>query len=270
MKLATLVEPGSKVRLKDIDPDDKGPFDDKKDPDVQRRREADIAALQDLQEKLYAQAKQSMLVVLQAMDTAGKDGALRHVVGPLDSRGVYVWSFKAPSTDELAHDYLWRIHQKLPRKGEMTFFNRSHYEDVLAVRALDLVPKERWSKRYDHINAFEKMLTDEGMRIVKIYLHISKDEQKRRLEARLQEPEKRYKFEGADLTMRKHWDALQEAYEDVFAKTSTKWAPWHIVPANRKWFRDICVADLLAQVLREMDPKYPVVDLDPKSIVIPD
>jgi PPK2 family polyphosphate:nucleotide phosphotransferase len=270
MKLAHLVEPGAKVNLADIDPDDKGPFQDKRDPDAAVRRDEDRAVLADLQERLYAEGKRSLLVVLQAMDTAGKDGVLRHVVGPLDSRGVFVWSFKAPSQEELAHDYLWRVHNRAPRKGEMTFFNRSHYEDVLVVRALNLVPKERWSKRYDHINAWEKMLTDEGTRVVKFFLHISKDEQKRRLEERLQEPEKRYKFEGADLTMRRHWDELAEAYEAALSKTSTEYAPWYIVPANRKWFRDIAVAHVLARVLEEMDPKYPTVELDPAKIVIPD
>jgi PPK2 family polyphosphate:nucleotide phosphotransferase len=209
------------------------------------------------------------LVVLQALDTAGKDGVLRKVAGPLDSRGVTVHSFKVPNSEELAHDYLWRIHQKTPKKGEMVFFNRSHYEDVLVVRVLDIVPKERWKKRYDHINNFEKMLSDEGTRIVKLYLHISKKEQKKRLQERLDDPEKHWKFEAGDLKMRARWDDFREAYDDAMTKTSTDYAPWYVVPADHKWARDLAVARVLVEILEDMNPKYPKVTLDP-DIVIPD
>ena len=193
MKLAHRVEPGEKVRLADIDPDDTGPFSGKSDPKVEKHLTDLQTRLSELQERLYAEQRRGVLVVLQAMDTAGKDGVLRKVVGPLDSRGVDVATFKAPNTEELAHDYLWRCHLRAPRRGDMVFFNRSHYEDVLAVRVLGLQPKSVWRKRFDHINDFERMLTDEGTRVVKIYLHISKDEQKKRLQERLDEPDKRWK-----------------------------------------------------------------------------
>jgi PPK2 family polyphosphate:nucleotide phosphotransferase len=270
MKLAQRVAPGERVRLADYDPDDKGPFEGKNDPEVAKRRDKDLERLMALQERLYAERKRSVLVVLQAMDTAGKDGALRHVVGPLDSRGVHVVSFKAPNDEELAHDYLWRVHKVTPRRGEMTFFNRSHYEDVLTVRVFDLVPKLVWSRRYDHINAFEKMLGDEGTRVVKFYLHISKDEQKRRLQERLDDPEKRWKFAPEDLKGRAKWDELEAAYEDVLERTSTNEAPWYIVPANRKWMRDLAVAHVLVNLLEEMDPQIPTTNLDLSKIVIPD
>jgi len=271
MKLAHRVEPGSTVKLSDLDPDDKGPFSGKSDPEAQQQLEHDLERLCRLQERLYAEGRQSLLVVLQAMDTAGKDGVLRKVVGPLDSRGVQVASFKAPNPEELAHDYLWRVHAKTPRKGDMVFFNRSHYEDVLVVRVLDLVPKRVWKQRFEHINAFERLLTDEGTRVVKIFLHISRDEQKRRLQERLDDPEKHWKFEVGDLKMRERWDDFMVAYEDALSKTSTANAPWWVVPANRKWYRDTCVARILVAALDEMDPKFPTVpDFDPKKIVIPD
>jgi PPK2 family polyphosphate:nucleotide phosphotransferase len=270
MKLAYKVKPGERVRLADIDPADRGPFSDKRDPAVQKQLEKDLQRLGDLQELLYSDGSQGLLVVLQAMDTAGKDGVLHHVVSPLDSRGVFVQSFKAPNAEELSHDYLWRVHKRVPRRGEIGFFNRSHYEDVLVVRVMELVDKARWKKRYDHINAFERMLTDERIRVVKFFLHISRDEQKLRLQARLDDPDKQWKFEPRDLETRKHWDAHIEAYEDALSKTSTDYAPWYVVPANRKWFRDLAVARVLVETLEEMNPKPPRVDIDPASISIPD
>jgi PPK2 family polyphosphate:nucleotide phosphotransferase len=269
MKLAHRVRPGAKASLADLDPDDKGPFSGKNDPKVERQLAADEKKLTELQARLYAEQQRAILVVLQAMDTAGKDGVLRKVVGPLDNRGVQVVSYKAPNSEELAHDYLWRVHAHTPRRGDITFFNRSHYEDVLAVRVLGLKPKEVWKKRFDHINAFERMLTDEGTRVVKIFLHISKDEQARRLQERLDEPDKRWKFEAKDLEMRAKWDDFMDAYEDVFARTSTAEAPWWIVPANYKWYRDVCAARILVDLLEDMAPKYPEVKLDPKSVTIP-
>ncbi len=221
MKLAHRVEPGEVVKLADIDPDAKGSFAGKDDPRIHKQLHADAVALCGLQERLYAEQERSVLVILQAMDTAGKDGVLRKVVGPLDSRGVQVASFKAPTGEELVHDYLWRIHQKTPRKGDMVFFNRSHYEEVLVVRVLGLKPKAVWKKRYDHINAFERELGDEGTRIVKIFLHISRDEQKLRLQERLDDPDKHYKFDQADLDARAKWDDYTAAYEEVFTRTST-------------------------------------------------
>jgi PPK2 family polyphosphate:nucleotide phosphotransferase len=268
-KLAHKVKPGEKVVLADIDADAKGPFKEKADPEVAKRFAKDIASLVDLQERLYGEAKQSLLVILQAMDTAGKDGVLNHVAGPLDSRGVNVVSFKAPAGDETTHDYMWRCHKVTPARGQLTFFNRSYYEEVLVVRVLDLKPKAVWKKRFDHMTAFERMLTDEGTKIVKIYLHISRDEQKRRLEERLATPEKRWKFDMSDLKAREHWDDYREAYQEAISRTAADHAPWWIVPANRKWYRDIAVARILVEALEEMNPQYPTVNL-PEKITIPD
>jgi PPK2 family polyphosphate:nucleotide phosphotransferase len=270
MKLAHIIEPGTRVSLAKLPTDEKGPYEGKHDPEVARRFEKDIGRLTELQELLFAEKRRALLVILQAMDTAGKDGVLRTVGGPLDSRGVQVVSFGPPSSTELAHDYLWRVHQHTPRRGDIAFFNRSHYEEVLVVRVTGLVPKSVWKHRFDHINAFERMLSDEGTRVVKVFLHISKAEQKRRLEERLAVPEKRWKFDPTDLKMRALWDDCQTAYEDVLERTSTDYAPWYVVPADRKWFRDLAVAGLLVDVLEEMDPKAPVVDLDPAKLVIPD
>ena len=269
MARAQRIKPGDKVKLDDIDSSEKGGFTGRDDPEYQKELAKSVERLTTLQERLYAEQKQSRLVVLQALDTAGKDGVLRKVAGPLDSRGVFVWSFKAPNAEELAHDYLWRVHKKTPKRGEIVFFNRSHYEDVLVVRVLDLQPKERWKKRYEHINNFEKMLSDEGTRIVKLYLHISKKEQKKRLQERLDDPDKHWKFESADLKMRARWDEFREAYDEALSKTSTDYAPWYVVPADHKWARDLAVARVLVEILEDMDPKYPTVTLDP-NIVIPD
>ena len=264
------VTEGDKVSLGDIPTDDKGGFAGRDDPALQSQLGRDLDRLVELQEKLLAEEKRGVLVVLQAMDTAGKDGLLRKVVGPLDSRGVDVQSFKAPSREELAHDYLWRVHQRTPARGHMTFFNRSHYEDVLAVRVLGLQPKEVWEKRYRHMVEFERMLVDSGTQVVKIYLHISRAEQKRRLEERLTDPSKHWKFELGDLDSRAKWDDYMRAYEDAMERTSTDHAPWWIIPADHKWFRDFAVARILVELLEKMDPKYPRATVDPTRIVIPD
>jgi PPK2 family polyphosphate:nucleotide phosphotransferase len=263
------VDPDKRLRLADIDASDRGPYEGKDDPKAVERM-ADLAfRLNALQERLYAEQKQSLLVVLQAMDTGGKDGTLRVVVGPLDSRGVHVVSFKAPSAEERAHDFLWRCHVKTPRQGEITFFNRSHYEDVLVVRVLNLVDKSVWKTRFDAINNFEAMLRHSGTKVVKIYLHISKDEQKKRLEERLSDETKHWKFEPADLKMREHWDEFMDAYEEALTRCSTQHAPWYVVPANRKWFRNLAVAEILVAALEEMDPQLPRVEWDPRQIKIP-
>jgi len=267
--LAHRVKPGSKLKLDDIDAGDRGPYEGKDDPRIAKKMAELIGRLNELQERLYAEQKQSLLVVLQAMDTGGKDGALRVVVGPLDSRGVHVVSFKAPTPEERAHDFLWRCHVKTPRAGEVTFFNRSHYEDVLVVRVLDLAPKAVWSQRYELINNWEDLLHRSGTRVVKIYLHITKDEQKQRLEERLADETKHWKFEPADLKMREHWDDFMGAYEDALSRCSTENAPWYVVPANRKWFRNLAIAEVLVKTLEDMDPKYPKVSWDPSKITIP-
>jgi PPK2 family polyphosphate:nucleotide phosphotransferase len=269
MGLSRRIKPDSKVKLGDIDTREKDGFDGRDDPKYQKELAETLERLTKLQDRLYAEQKQSLLVVLQALDTAGKDGVLRKVAGPLDSRGVHVASFKAPNSEELAHDYLWRVHSQVPKKGEITFFNRSHYEDVLVVRVLDLVDKKVWKRRYDHINAFERLLTDEGTRIVKFYLHISKDEQKKRLQERLDDPEKHWKFESGDLKMRAKWDDFREAYEDAMERTSTDYAPWYVIPADHKWGRDLGIARVLVDTLEEMNPQFPKVTID-TNIVIPD
>ncbi|HEX6239382.1 MAG TPA: PPK2 family polyphosphate kinase, partial [Polyangiales bacterium] len=242
MKYVLEVAPGKRLKLNDINADATGNFKGKSDPRVKAELTRRIERLAHFQERLYAEQERSLLVVLQAMDTAGKDGVLRHVVGPLDSRGVEVVSFKAPNSEEVAHDFLWRVHAKAPRKGQIVFFNRSHYEDVLVPRVMKLAPKEVWARRYEHINTFEAALGDAGIRIIKIFLHISHDEQKRRLQERLDDPEKHWKFDPADLVARKHWDDYMEAYADALGRCSTKQAPWYIVPANKKWYRNLAVA----------------------------
>jgi PPK2 family polyphosphate:nucleotide phosphotransferase len=213
--------------------------------------------LAELQQKLYAQAKQRLLVVLQGMDTSGKDGTIKHVFRSINPLGVDVANFKRPTEHELARDYLWRVHQQVPARGHIKIFNRSHYEDVLVVRVHELVPESVWSKRYGHINDFERMLTDEGVVIRKFFLHISKDEQKHRLQERLDNPTKHWKFEHGDLEERKLWDAYQEAYEIALAKTSTEHAPWYIVPSDKKWYRNLVISHVLIETLESMDLRYP-------------
>ncbi len=268
MSLARCISPAGKPRLSALDPSETGPFDGKADPRVEERLAAATATMIELQQRLYGEGKRGLLVVLQAMDTGGKDGAIRRVIGPLDSRGCRVESFKAPAGDERAHDYLWRVHARAPKAGEIVVFNRSHYEDILVPRVMKLVDDEVWKRRYRHIVDFERMLTDEGTKLVKIFLHISKGEQKRRLEERLRDPHKRWKFDEADLVMRAKWGAFQAAYEDVLAETSTKHAPWWVVPADKKWFRDVAVAELVAEALTEMAPRYPEPALDLSNVTV--
>jgi PPK2 family polyphosphate:nucleotide phosphotransferase len=226
--------------------------------------------IDELQELLYAEGKQRLLIVFQAMDTGGKDGTIRSVFEKMDPQGIRVASFKRPSSLELAHDYLWRIHPHVPGNGQVTIFNRSHYEDILAVRVREIFPESRWSKRYDHIVNFEQMLADEGTTIIKIFLHISREEQKERLQSRLDEPEKNWKFNPGDLDDRALWDKFMEAYSDVLSRTSTEDSPWYIIPADRKWYRNLLVADILIKTLKGLNMEYPGIDYDPKSVTIPD
>ncbi|HET8774756.1 MAG TPA: PPK2 family polyphosphate kinase [Thermoanaerobaculia bacterium] len=210
-----------------------------------------------LQELLYAEDKHKVLIVLQGMDTSGKDGTIRKVLRETSPQGVRVVPFQRPTEVELAHDYLWRVHAQVPKRGELVVFNRSHYEDVLVVRVHSLVPKSVWKKRYDHINEFERMLADEGTTLLKFFLHISREEQRERLQARLDDPTKRWKFEHGDLEERKLWDDYMRAYEDVLEKTSTRHAPWTIVPADRKFMRDFLVAGAVVKALEKLKMKYP-------------
>jgi PPK2 family polyphosphate:nucleotide phosphotransferase len=205
--------------------------------------------LEELQENLYAHGKDRLLVVLQATDTGGKDGTIRAVFDRTNPQGVHVASFKKPTAKELGHDYLWRIHHHTPEKGHITIFNRSHYEDVLIVRVRNFVNEATWRRRYEHIRNFEQMLADEGTTIVKIYLHISKDEQRERLQARIDNPDKHWKFEFGDLKERLRWDDYQQAFEEMLVETSTDAAPWYVIPANRKWYRNIVISQLLVNTL---------------------
>ncbi len=227
-----------------------------------------IKRLDALQELMYAESKHSLLVVFQAMDAGGKDSTIRNVLGPLNPQGVRVASFKQPSTLERAHDFLWRIHQQCPGGGHIGIFNRSHYEDVLVVRVKNLVEPAIWKRRFEHINAFEKLLTDEGTVIVKFFLHISRKYQRKRLQRRLDRPDKHWKFDPSDLAERAHWDAYQQAFEEALTRCSTPWAPWYVVPAERRWYRNLIVAKVLVDTLESLKMQYPEPKIDPATIQI--
>ena len=220
------------------------------------------------QNKLYAEGKQKLLVVFQAMDAGGKDGTIRRVFEGVNPQGVRVASFKAPSALELSHDYLWRIHQQVPAEGMIAIFNRSHYEDVLVVRVDNIVPKSVWNPRYEQINEFERMLAESGTRILKFYLHISKNEQKERFQDRLDKAHKRWKFSRHDLVKRQQWNDYQQAYEDMLNRCNTDHAPWYVIPADRKWYRNLAISRVLVDTLQEMDPKFPQPESDLSDIVI--
>lgn len=262
-----IVQPGQPVHLADINPD--GPAELNKDSakdvfkDVRKK-------LMKLQERLYAEGKQSLLIVFQATDTGGKDGTIRAVFEGVNPQGVQVASFKVPTAEELAHDFLWRIHKQTPGKGMIGVFNRSHYEDVLVVRVKNIVPEKVWRPRYQYINHFEELLAASGTRILKFFLHISKDEQKQRLQDRLDDPKKHWKFSTGDLKEREYWDAYQNAFEDAINHCSTEHAPWYVVPANRNWYRNLVVASAIVQTLEDMNPQYPPEEPGLESVVIGD
>jgi len=251
-----LVTPGTEANLATRDPRSKHGFEGGKVEGKEALKPLN-AILAALQTRLWAESKQKLLVVLQAMDTGGKDGTIRSVFKGVNPQGVRVWGFGVPTEWELAHDYLWRVHQRTPESGGITIFNRSHYEDVLVVRVKGLAPEERWRQRYGHIVDFERLLADEGTTVVKLFLHISKKEQKKRLEARLQEPDKRWKFSVGDLEDRELWEDFSLAYEEALSRTSTGHAPWYVIPADRKWYRDLVVASIMIKTLETMDPQYP-------------
>lgn len=261
------VPPHTQVQLSQWDPRDKSAFPRKKRDAKAVFRDLNTR-LETLQELLYAENKHKLLIVLQGMDTAGKDGAIRHVFEWVNPQGVKVASFKVPTSQELAHDYLWRVHRRTPGRGEIVIFNRSHYEDVLVVRVHELVPPEVWGRRYEHINAFEKLLTDEGATILKFCLHIDKAAQKTRLQARLDEPLKRWKFNWGDLKERKLWPDYLAAYEEALSRTSTEAAPWYIVPANRKWYRNLVIATVVVETLEGLAMSYPDPEADLDDVVI--
>lgn len=249
------VSNGKKFKLDRCATNDTGDFKDKEDAEPASRK--NLARLHDLQEVLYAQGKHAVLIVLQAMDAGGKDGAIDHVFSGINPQGCSVTSFKRPTDRELSHDFLWRIHASAPARGMIGIFNRSHYESVLVERVRKIVPKDVWSPRYDHINNFEKLLADEGTTIIKFFLHISRDEQKERLEARLSDPHKNWKFDPGDLEERERWDDYQEAFEDLLRRTSTDWAPWYVVPADKKWFRNWVLSETIVNTLDALDMAFP-------------
>lgn len=262
-----LVKPGDKVNLKNLNPNDKSYF--RGDKEQSRNEFQKInAKLEELQEKLYAEHKHKVLIVLQAMDSGGKDGTIRHVFDGVNPQGVKVASFKVPTSEELDHDYLWRVHEHTPGKGEIVIFNRSHYEDVLVVRVHDLVPKSVWRRRFKHIRDFERILADEGTTILKFFLHIDLNEQKERFQARLDTPHKRWKFRLGDLEERKLWDSYQTAYEEAICKTSTETAPWYIIPSNRKWYRNLVISRIIVETLENLNMSYPKPEEDLESVVI--
>jgi len=259
------IKPGDKVVLRDFDPADTSLAPANKDACI-AKMEKMTDKLGKLQELLYAEHKHKLLVVLQGMDTSGKDGTVRHVMRGVSPQSVRAVSFKKPTQVELEHDFLWRVHSNVPAAGEIVIFNRSHYEDVLVVRVHKLVPQKVWRKRYSQINDFERMLAETGTTILKFFLHISKEEQRERLQARLDDPTKRWKFQHGDIEERKLWNDYKKAYEDALEKTSTEWAPWTVVPADKKWFRNFVVAKTVVETLDSVDMKYPQPDLKSEKI----
>lgn len=261
------IRPKQNVILGDWNAGDTSGFDgNERDAAEESKRLA--KKLEQLQGMLYAEHKHKVLIILQAMDTGGKDGTIRRVFEGVNPQTVRVARFGIPTPDELDHDFLWRVHKQVPGNGEMVIFNRSHYEGVLVVRVHELVPEGVWKTRYQQINHFERSLCEEGTTIMKFYLHIDKDEQKKRLQDRLEDPTKRWKFSVHDLPERELWPKYMKAYEDVLEKTSTSWAPWYLVPANNNWFRDVIISTIIVKTLEKMDMHYPPVAKDLKSIVI--
>jgi PPK2 family polyphosphate:nucleotide phosphotransferase len=260
------VEPGEDVKLSKRPTDDTGPFRDK--ADAKESTKPNIKKLIDLQSLLYASSTHSVLIVLQAMDAGGKDGAISHVFSGVNPQGCSVTSFKVPSHEELAHDYLWRYHKACPPRGMIGIFNRSHYESVLVERVKKIAPKEVWSQRYEQINEWEQMLISEKTVILKFYLHISKKEQRKRLEKRATDKRRNWKLDPSDIGSRKHWDAYAEAFEDMLRNCSTEQAPWYVVPADHKWFRNWVISDTIVRTMEKLDMKYPKAAEDLEKIKI--
>ncbi len=261
------IEPGEEVHLDKFDPDDTSGFDGKGDDERAESKRLN-EKLRQLQEMLYAEHKKKVLVILQAVDTGGKDGVIHRVFEGVNPQGVQVAHFGVPTPEELDHDFLWRHHKRVPGRGELVIFNRSHYEGVLVERVHKLVSEEVWRRRYREINDFERILSEDDTVILKFYLHISKDEQKKRLQERLEDPTKEWKFSSLDLPERKHWDEYIRAYADALTKTSTDWAPWHLIPSNHKWYRDLVVSRIIVRAMEKMDLYYPKMEKDRSSITI--
>lgn len=259
-----IVERGSKLKLADFDPADKGQHENHQSAAAEIARHTEVLAR--LQYKLYAEGKRSLLVVLQGLDASGKDGVIRHVMTGTNPQGVNVTCFKQPTRDELAHDFLWRAHYHTPACGEIMIFNRSHYEDVLVVRVHNIVPRSVWSLRYENIREFEKLLVQAGTQVIKFYLHISPQEQLIRFKERLDDPHRNWKIRESDYTEREFWPAYIEAMEEAIRETTTKHAPWFIIPSNHKWFRDLAISSILVDALEEMQLQIPKPSVDLKAI----
>jgi PPK2 family polyphosphate:nucleotide phosphotransferase len=269
----TIALPGKKIDLQNYDPSDTGKFDNKES--AQTKLAANIAELAEYQNILYAQNKYAVLIIFQAMDAAGKDSTIKHVMSGINPQGCQVYSFKTPSTEELDHDYLWRTHRCIPERGRIGIFNRSYYEETLIVRIHpELLQKQNlpridlkniWQQRFQEINDFERYLTNNGVVIIKFFLHVSKAEQKKRFLERIQEPQKHWKFSADDIKERQHWEDYQAAYTDIFNNTSTKAAPWYIIPADRKWFTRLAVADIICSRLKDLDLAYPQISDEQKA-----
>jgi PPK2 family polyphosphate:nucleotide phosphotransferase len=251
-----IVEPGSKIRLKHSDPGYHGKHESRKSalPEIEKN----LQKMEELQYLMYAENKHSLLIVLQALDAGGKDGVVRHVLTGMNPSGCVSVNFKQPTAEDLAHDFLWRVHPHVPARGSVAIFNRSHYEDVLVARVHGLVPEKVWSKRYDQINDFERLIsTENNTTILKFFLHISKDEQLARFKKRLDDPARQWKISESDYKEREYWDDYIEAFEDALTKTSTKHAPWLIIPSNHKWFRDLSISQIITRTMEEMNMKMP-------------
>jgi PPK2 family polyphosphate:nucleotide phosphotransferase len=259
------VEPGKRLSLADVDPAATHGW---KKPAAEKATDEQRERLADLQDRLWAEDRHKLLVILQGIDAAGKDGTIQKVMEALNPQGCTVSAFKVPTPEELAHDFLWRIHKRVPASGEIGIFNRSHYEDVLVVRVHELVPKSVWSKRYRLIRDFERHLTDTGTTVLKFFLYISSDEQRQRFQERYDDPTKRWKFSLGDLEERKLWDRYIAAFEDALSETSTENAPWYVIPANRNWFRNLAVASILADMMDDLKPAYPAPEELPPDLVI--
>lgn len=259
-----IVTPSKSVKLAKWDAEDTLGW--QKGAKMRASLDKSIERIDKLQYLLYAEHKRALLIVLQGLDAAGKDGTIRHVMTGCNPQGCHVTPFKKPSSEELSHDYLWRVHHAVPEYGDIGIFNRSHYEDVLVVRVHNMVPKDVWSRRYDQINRFEELLRDNNVKILKFFLHISKDEQKKRFEQRIDDKDRQWKISESDFDERKFWDEYTAAYEDVLSKCSTPQAPWFIIPSNKKWFRNLAVSHIIAETLEGMNMKFPPPTVDVKKL----
>jgi PPK2 family polyphosphate:nucleotide phosphotransferase len=265
MRPALRIEPGTAARIMQRDPGDTLGLDKPRAKELLRALNTKLDVLQ---RRLYAEAGRSLLLVLQGLDASGKDGVIRSVFTGVSPQGCRVTSFKAPTASELAHDYLWRVHAQLPARGELGVFNRSHYEDIVAVRMWDLAPEKVWRRRAGHIREWERMLTDEGTTIVKVFLNVSKEEQRERLQERIDDPEKRWKFRAEDLEARRRFDDYIAAYDEALTETSTDWAPWHVGPADRNWVKAVAVAELVVGELERLDPQLPAPEPGIETLVV--